>query len=336
MERLAYERRINAEALDAVGTLVVILDARGRVVRFNRACERLTGYASTEIVGHPVWKRVVPAAEIPEVRRVYWGSAEALTGSCENHWLSRDGRVRLIRWENARLSSGTGHAPRVIATAVDVTETARRAEAMRGIEAVGRMLADQGPARAALGAVLNELEARMGYDLLALHLCDGPALRLGAQRVAIHDGLTGLYNRRHFDAELDHAVARYRRRPGASLAAIIFDLDRFGDFNRAHGLFRRVRLDGARQPTRLRRFDAEPSLRDRYAGTAFPRRALRASSTNGRRRVATSVRVRRNASSLASAVPPTSAGSSRPQWSVLCSPGKTGQSWRARSQTVMT
>ncbi|HEX7497554.1 MAG TPA: diguanylate cyclase [Candidatus Limnocylindrales bacterium] len=54
--------------------------------------------------------------------------------------------------------------------------------------------------------------------------------------LAIHDGLTGLYNRRHFDAELDHLIARFRRRaPMGNLAAIMFDLDHFGNFNRRHG-----------------------------------------------------------------------------------------------------
>ncbi len=54
--------------------------------------------------------------------------------------------------------------------------------------------------------------------------------------LAIHDGLTGLYNRRHFDAELDHGIARFKRRtPGGNLGAIMFDLDQFGEFNRRHG-----------------------------------------------------------------------------------------------------
>jgi diguanylate cyclase (GGDEF)-like protein len=54
--------------------------------------------------------------------------------------------------------------------------------------------------------------------------------------LAIHDGLTGLYNRRHFDAALDLAIARFKRRaPAGNLAAIMFDLDHFGDFNRQHG-----------------------------------------------------------------------------------------------------
>ncbi len=54
--------------------------------------------------------------------------------------------------------------------------------------------------------------------------------------LAIHDGLTGLYNRRHFDATLDLIFARWRRNRGATgLSAIMFDLDHFGRFNRDHG-----------------------------------------------------------------------------------------------------
>ncbi len=54
--------------------------------------------------------------------------------------------------------------------------------------------------------------------------------------LAIRDGLTGLYNRRHFDAALDLAIARFKRHaPAGRLTAIMFDLDHFGDFNRRHG-----------------------------------------------------------------------------------------------------
>ena len=54
--------------------------------------------------------------------------------------------------------------------------------------------------------------------------------------LAIHDPLTGLFNRRHFDAALELLVARWRRDRGrTALAAVMLDLDHFGDFNRAHG-----------------------------------------------------------------------------------------------------
>lgn len=54
--------------------------------------------------------------------------------------------------------------------------------------------------------------------------------------LAIHDGLTGLYNRRHFDASLDLILARWRRLGGdRPPVAVMFDLDHFGRFNKDHG-----------------------------------------------------------------------------------------------------
>jgi len=87
--------------------------------------------------------------------------------------------------------------------------------------------------------------------------------------LAIHDGLSGLYNRRHFDAALDLAIARWKRRgPTANLAAIMFDLDHFGDFNRLHGHLAGdavLRLFGGILRERLRSAD----LIARYGGEEF-------------------------------------------------------------------
>jgi diguanylate cyclase (GGDEF)-like protein len=44
-----------------------------------------------------------------------------------------------------------------------------------------------------------------------------------------------LFNRRHFDATLDLILARMRRHPHKPVAAIMFDLDNFGRFNKEHG-----------------------------------------------------------------------------------------------------
>ncbi|HEY6014390.1 MAG TPA: GGDEF domain-containing protein, partial [Candidatus Limnocylindrales bacterium] len=87
--------------------------------------------------------------------------------------------------------------------------------------------------------------------------------------LAIHDGLTGLYNRRHFDAAADLAIARLRRRvPAGTMAAIMFDLDRFGEFNRLHGHLAgdaALRLFGGILHERLRSVD----LVARYGGEEF-------------------------------------------------------------------
>jgi len=63
-------------------------------------------------------------------------------------------------------------------------------------------------------------------------------LHAEVEELAVRDPLTGLYNRRHFDASLDRMLAAWRRaarRDRRPMAVIMFDLDHFGEFNKLHG-----------------------------------------------------------------------------------------------------
>ena len=55
--------------------------------------------------------------------------------------------------------------------------------------------------------------------------------------LAIRDGLTRLYNRRYFEASLEEMLRRRarKRKDRVPIAAIMFDLDHFGAFNKDHG-----------------------------------------------------------------------------------------------------
>jgi PAS domain S-box-containing protein len=126
---LLAERDLSAAVLDTAGALVVVLDREGRVVRFNRACERTTGWRFEEMRGRPFWEVLLLPEEAEGVKRVF---AELRAGrfpnAHENHWLARDGSRRLIAWSNTALSAGDGQVEYVIGTGIDVTE-ARAAEA---------------------------------------------------------------------------------------------------------------------------------------------------------------------------------------------------------------
>ncbi len=63
-------------------------------------------------------------------------------------------------------------------------------------------------------------------------------LHAEVEELAVRDPLTGLYNRRHFDAALERTIARWRRVSLAErkpVSAIMFDLDHFGQFNKSFG-----------------------------------------------------------------------------------------------------
>ena len=59
-EALEEERNVVTAILDTVGALVIVLDPKGRIIRFNRACERSTGNTSADVPDACVWDLFIP------------------------------------------------------------------------------------------------------------------------------------------------------------------------------------------------------------------------------------------------------------------------------------
>ena len=121
-EDLKQERNFIAAVLDTVGALVVVMDRTGQVVSFNNTCERVSGYAASEVQGHPVWEVLIPPEERTEVEAVFQQLRQAQTPSqYENNWLCKDGTRRLINWSNTVLEDAAGAVEYVIGTGIDVS-----------------------------------------------------------------------------------------------------------------------------------------------------------------------------------------------------------------------
>jgi PAS domain S-box-containing protein len=120
-EELRRERDFINTTLHALDALVVVLDRDSRIVRFNHACEELTGYAEKEVTGKPLDLFLLPE-ESDAVRGVF---RDLLSGesSCRyrNHWKTRDGTPKLIEWSNSVLTSPDSQVTHVIATGIDLT-----------------------------------------------------------------------------------------------------------------------------------------------------------------------------------------------------------------------
>ncbi|HEY9805972.1 MAG TPA: PAS domain S-box protein, partial [Candidatus Obscuribacterales bacterium] len=109
--------------LDTSAALVIVLDTQGRVVRFNRTCEQVTGYSFAEVRGKPFWDIFVTSEELPAVKAVF---AELRAGhfpnQYENYWLTKAGGRRLISWSNTILLDSANVVEYVVSTGIDVTE----------------------------------------------------------------------------------------------------------------------------------------------------------------------------------------------------------------------
>ena len=178
----ADEQQFVDAVLDIAGSLICVFDAEGRFLRFNRACELVSGYSFDEIRGRPIYDFLIPKDEVEAVRaaiaRIRPGQPPAAN---ENQWVTREGALRLISWSNACFFDEQGSLTHIVGTGIDITDERRAEAALRGIETVGTLLAKDGPTPEALAAVMRTLSDTMSYRYLALLLRDGERIRLRAQ-----------------------------------------------------------------------------------------------------------------------------------------------------------
>ncbi|MBM7868194.1 PAS domain S-box protein [Heliobacterium gestii] len=128
---LRHEQVFISTVLDTSGALIMVLDRTGRIVRFNRACEEISGYTFDEVKGRVFWD-FLPLPESAETLRTAFENPQeiAFIQKTQNQWVTKEGCLRMITWSNALLYDSFGQAEYIIATGIDVTEQ-HQAEELR-------------------------------------------------------------------------------------------------------------------------------------------------------------------------------------------------------------
>lgn len=123
-ERALIRERDFAEGLVATApAIVLVLNARGRIVRINPYMEMLTGYRQDEVVGKDWFSTFVPKAEQKRIRDLFQKSLRGTrTIGNVNPILTRGGRERLIEWYDNELRDPRGASLGLLAIGLDVTE----------------------------------------------------------------------------------------------------------------------------------------------------------------------------------------------------------------------
>ena len=131
-EALRKERNFISAILETLGALVIVLNPQGNIIRFNRACEQLTGWTFDEVKGRRFWDFLIPANEVKAVQQVFNDLKSGnFPNNFENYWITKDGKQRLVAWSNTALVDDNGEVEFVIGTGIDITERKIAEEKLR-------------------------------------------------------------------------------------------------------------------------------------------------------------------------------------------------------------
>ena len=140
---LTVERNFVSAVLDTVDALVAVFDTAGRVVRFNRACEAISGYTPEELVGRYFWERLIPREDVEDARHKFEELREgAFPAAYENFWVTRSGNRRRIAWSATALLDDQKQVGFIIATGIDVTKRREAEETLIASEARYRLIVE--------------------------------------------------------------------------------------------------------------------------------------------------------------------------------------------------
>ena len=136
-ESIFSERDFNAAILNAAANLLVVVDANGTVLRFNRACEELSGYPHEMVEGRTFWEVLGWGDPVVAERlkaRFEGRGTTPLPPSWEETWVVRDGSSRLISWSLSMLTTPSARPQYFIASGVDITHRREQEEELRESE----------------------------------------------------------------------------------------------------------------------------------------------------------------------------------------------------------
>ncbi|MCQ1538711.1 PAS domain S-box protein [Methanocalculus taiwanensis] len=145
--KVRMERDLSDKILATVDAAIFVLDPEGRILRFNRRSEELTGCLEKEVLGSYIWDMFDPAGLSESVRSYVSTLVETKRGShIRGAWTGRDQIRRTIDWSNSVVCDDAGVVTHIISTGLDVTRQVEgEAELRRCKSVLDRLLAGEEP-----------------------------------------------------------------------------------------------------------------------------------------------------------------------------------------------
>lgn len=130
-DALRNERNFISTVLETSAAVVVVLNADGNIVQFNKALQDMTGYTLEEVKGRPFWEIFLQPEYQEPIKNTFADlDRSQLPLKHDDQLVSKDGNTRMIAWSNTAIFNPDGTVAYGIATGIDVTERKRAQDAL--------------------------------------------------------------------------------------------------------------------------------------------------------------------------------------------------------------
>ncbi len=126
------ERDFTASILETAGALIVVLDRKGRIEKFNRACEVLTGYRAAQVIGKYIKDMTFLSDQVRSEYEKYCAfQSDQVPEQFENIWMGVNRAPHDLTWTSTYLKDTNGQIQWVICSGMDITYRKYMEEALR-------------------------------------------------------------------------------------------------------------------------------------------------------------------------------------------------------------
>ncbi|MBW1783608.1 MAG: PAS domain S-box protein, partial [Deltaproteobacteria bacterium] len=143
-EELLKERDLAQKYLDTAGALIMVLDAKGQITLMNKMGCNILGYEADKLIGRKFVEHYCPQSVREQIRNNFQRlvNAQIEEVNYENPILTREGKERIIIWQNRLLYDEAGKYLGMISSGVDITDRKKAEDALRESEERFRFLTE--------------------------------------------------------------------------------------------------------------------------------------------------------------------------------------------------
>lgn len=173
-EALREQRDLSESLIETAPALILVLDTRGCIVRFNPYMEELVGYKLYEVKGLDWFETFIPSESGHTLKPVFEKTiGDIPTSGTVNSIRTKDGRTIVVEWNNKTLKDKDGGSVGVLAIGQDITAR-QQAENYREMgREILQVLNESGNLQDSIKRVLAILKERTMVDAVGLRLQEG-------------------------------------------------------------------------------------------------------------------------------------------------------------------